>query len=103
MQRKSFISLISLLTCVIVVTVLILAKPAASQSPSGTQSADASKYKIVGYFPQCGMYARNYRVKDIVTTGAAPKLTHINHAFANVGTASNCDEETRSGWRDATG
>ncbi len=102
MQRRSFISLISLLVCVIVVAVLILPKAASSQSPSGTQAADASKYKIVGYFPQWGMYARNYRVKDIVTTGAAPKLTHINYAFANVGTDSTCYEETRYGWGDAT-
>ncbi len=97
MQRKS---LLALLICMMVLAVLIMPKPAASQS--GTQPAQTSKYKIVGYFPQWGMYARNYRVKDIATTGAAPKLTHINYAFANVSTDSRCYEETRYGWGDAS-
>jgi len=30
------------------------------------------------------VYARNYHVKNIVTSGSASKLTHINYAFANV-------------------
>jgi chitinase len=40
--------------------------------------------KILGYFAQWGVYARNYHVKNIVTSGSATKLTHINYAFGNV-------------------
>ncbi len=40
--------------------------------------------KVVGYFAQWGVYARNYHVKNLVTSGSAAKLTHINYAFGNV-------------------
>lgn len=70
--------------------------------PAAPTSVPPSDLKIVGYFAQWGMYARNYRVKDIVTNGAADKLTHINYAFANVSTESRCYMETRLGWGDAS-
>ncbi|MER5491181.1 glycoside hydrolase family 18 chitinase [Streptomyces sp. NPDC002454] len=38
----------------------------------------------MGYFTQWGVYGRNYHVKDLVTSGTAAKITHINYAFANV-------------------
>ncbi|GII96259.1 chitinase [Sinosporangium siamense] len=38
--------------------------------------------KLMGYFVQWGVYARNYHVKNIDTSGSAAKLTHINYAFA---------------------
>jgi chitinase len=37
----------------------------------------------VGYFAQWGVYARNYHVKNIDTSGSASKITHILYAFAN--------------------
>ncbi len=40
--------------------------------------------RVLGYFVQWGIYARNYRVKNIDTSGSAAKLTHINYAFGNV-------------------
>ncbi|WP_046655715.1 glycosyl hydrolase family 18 protein [Lysobacter capsici] len=40
--------------------------------------------KVIGYFAQWGIYGRNYRVKNIDTSGSASKLTHINYAFGNV-------------------
>jgi chitinase len=39
--------------------------------------------KIVGYFPQWGIYG-NYVAKNLVTSGSAPLLTHINYAFGNI-------------------
>jgi chitinase len=45
--------------------------------------------KLVGYFAEWGIYARNYHVKNIVTSGSAAKLTHINYAFGNV-TGGQC-------------
>ncbi|MFB9908754.1 glycosyl hydrolase family 18 protein [Allokutzneria oryzae] len=38
----------------------------------------------LGYFAQWTVYARNYHVKNIHTSGSAAKLTHINYAFGNV-------------------
>jgi chitinase len=40
--------------------------------------------RVLGYFAQWGIYGRNYRVKNIDTSGSAAKLTHINYAFGNV-------------------
>lgn len=40
--------------------------------------------RVIGYFTQWGIYGRNYRVKNIDTSGSAAKLTHINYAFGNV-------------------
>ncbi|MFD0471620.1 glycosyl hydrolase family 18 protein [Nonomuraea thailandensis] len=41
-------------------------------------------YARVGYFVQWGIYGRQYFVRNLDTTGAAAKLTHINYAFANI-------------------
>ncbi|MER6168217.1 glycoside hydrolase family 18 chitinase [Streptomyces violaceorubidus] len=38
----------------------------------------------LGYFTEWGVYARNYHVKNLVTSGSASKITHINYAFGNV-------------------
>ncbi|MFV2119808.1 glycosyl hydrolase family 18 protein [Streptomyces sp. Act-28] len=38
----------------------------------------------MGYFTNWGVYGRNYHVKNIVTSGSADKITHINYAFGNV-------------------
>ncbi|MCX3064109.1 glycoside hydrolase family 18 chitinase [Streptomyces beihaiensis] len=38
----------------------------------------------MGYFTDWGVYGRKYFPKNIVTSGSAAKLTHINYAFGNV-------------------
>ncbi|WP_442813440.1 glycosyl hydrolase family 18 protein [Streptomyces sp. NBC_01244] len=38
----------------------------------------------LGYFTNWGVYQRNYHVKNLVTSGSAAKITHINYAFGNV-------------------
>ncbi|MFJ3931685.1 glycosyl hydrolase family 18 protein [Streptomyces sp. NPDC090029] len=38
----------------------------------------------LGYFTNWGVYGRNYHVKNLVTSGSAQKITHINYAFGNV-------------------
>ncbi|GII85198.1 hypothetical protein Ssi03_31880 [Sphaerisporangium siamense] len=48
------------------------------------------RYKRVAYFIQWGVYGRNYHVKDVETSGAAAKLTHINYAFGNVDASLKC-------------
>lgn len=59
-------------------------------SSSSTTSANISGSnpggddKVIGYFVQWGVYARNYHVKNIHTSGSASKLTHLVYAFGNV-------------------
>src|SRR5438105_11105208 len=60
---------------------------AASAANAGTTAAPAapgSGGKVVGYYTEWGIYARNYHVKNVQTSGSAGKLTHINYAFGNV-------------------
>jgi chitinase len=40
--------------------------------------------KVIGYYIEWGIYARNYHVKNVQTSGSASRLTHINYAFGNV-------------------
>ncbi|MFJ2649712.1 glycosyl hydrolase family 18 protein [Streptomyces sp. NPDC087420] len=47
-----------------------------------------SKIKL-GYFTEWGVYDRNYHVKNLVTSGSASKITHINYSFGNV-TGGKC-------------
>ena len=49
----------------------------------GSPPSQAGK-RLIGYFTQWGIYGRNYRVKQIDTSGSAAHLTHINYAFGNV-------------------
>ncbi|WP_283134804.1 glycoside hydrolase family 18 protein [Rhizohabitans arisaemae] len=51
---------------------------------------DDDDYKKVAYFLQWGVYGRNFHVKDIDTSGAAAKLTHVNYAFGNVSEDGKC-------------
>ncbi len=46
--------------------------------------------KVVGYFAGWGVYARDYQVKDVDTSGAAARLTHLVYAFGTV-TGGRCD------------
>lgn len=63
---------------------------ASSSRPSSVSSSSTSSTivvggkKVVGYFAQWGVYARNFHVKNIATSGSASKLTHILYAFGNV-------------------
>ena len=48
-----------------------------------TPPTTGSKVKL-GYLTEWGTYTRNYQVKNLVTSGSAAKITHINYAFGNV-------------------
>ncbi|MGO1056050.1 glycoside hydrolase family 18 protein [Crossiella sp. CA198] len=61
-----------------------IAAPVAAAEQAAEPLAAAAPNKVIGYFAQWGTYARNYHVKNIVTSGSASKLTHINYAFGNV-------------------
>lgn len=55
-----------------------------SVKSSSSSSVVASGKKVVGYFAEWGVYARNYHVKNIETSGSAAILTTIVYAFGNV-------------------
>jgi chitinase len=60
---------------------------AASNQVSATTQAGGGGTggkRLVGYFVEWGVYARNYNVKNIVTSGSASKLTALEYAFGNV-------------------
>ncbi|WP_313276267.1 glycosyl hydrolase family 18 protein [Stenotrophomonas sp.] len=69
------------------VSVSTLAEDAGGTGPGGPGDpgtpSDGSK-RVIGYFTQWGIYGRNYRVKNIDSSGSAARLTHINYAFGNV-------------------
>lgn len=66
---------------------------AAPAAPSGLRQ--------VGYFTQWGIYDRAFYVKNLDTSGAAARLTHINYAFANVSADGRCFEANILGEGDA--
>jgi chitinase len=51
---------------------------------STTDSGGGGDKRVLGYFVQWGIYGRNYRVRNIETSGTAARLTHINYAYGNV-------------------
>ncbi|UWZ83169.1 glycoside hydrolase family 18 protein [Occallatibacter riparius] len=53
---------------------------------------------MVGYYPQWGMFnTRPYNVKNLVTSGAAPLLTHLIYAFSDI---ENNQCATYDDWAD---
>ncbi|MFJ3638456.1 glycosyl hydrolase family 18 protein [Streptomyces sp. NPDC090108] len=50
----------------------------------GTNPPPTGNKIKLGYFTEWGIYGRNYNVKNLVTSGSAAKITHINYAFGNV-------------------
>lgn len=73
-----------------VATSIVAVAPAAAQAhPSHKQS-----YLKVGYFEQWGIYARNYQLSKVQSSGQAARLTHLNYAFGAVladGTCASAD------------
>ncbi|WP_405440387.1 glycoside hydrolase family 18 protein [Streptomyces niveus] len=76
------------------------ADPAPRGDKHGSHQSHGS-YKQVGYFAQWGVYGRNYQVKDMDTSGAAARLTHINYAFGNVSAEGKCFTGNIPGEADA--
>ncbi|GAA4790758.1 glycoside hydrolase family 18 chitinase [Streptomyces ziwulingensis] len=50
----------------------------------GTDPGQPGSKVNLGYFTEWGIYGRNYHVKNLVTSGSAEKITHINYSFGNV-------------------
>ncbi|MEU9855001.1 glycoside hydrolase family 18 chitinase [Streptomyces sp. NPDC047974] len=60
------------------------AGPVAVRTTGGGTTPPPPNAVKLGYFTNWGVYGRNYHVKNIVTSGSASKITHINYAFGNV-------------------
>ncbi|MFD8962845.1 glycosyl hydrolase family 18 protein, partial [Streptomyces anulatus] len=79
----------------------------AGTGPDRSDGSDRGKghhrpaYKSIGYFTQWGVYGRDFQVKDLDTSGAAAKLTHINYAFGNVNAEGKCFTGNIPGQADA--
>jgi chitinase len=58
----------------------ITATPTPSPSPTATPTPSSGNKRVVAYFTQWGIYARDYIVTDI----PADKITHINYAFFGI-------------------
>ncbi|WP_405773047.1 glycosyl hydrolase family 18 protein [Streptomyces sp. NBC_01538] len=56
----------------------------AVRTTGGTTDPPTGNKVKLGYFTEWGVYGRNYHVKNLVTSGSASKITHINYAFGNV-------------------
>jgi chitinase len=57
---------------------------AASNAVTASTSDIVSGYAKVAYFVQWGIYGRQYFVRNLQTSGAAGKLTHLLYAFENI-------------------
>jgi chitinase len=71
-----------LVAAVALLTALAVVTPLAAAGPSSNSASKASQ--VVGYFIEWGIYGRNFKVKDVKTSGSADKLTVLNYAFGNV-------------------
>ena len=59
--------------------------------------------RIIGYFPQWGIYDRRYLLRDVHSSGQAAKLTHLTYAFGELDEKGVCvmtDEATGDAWAD---
>ncbi len=85
-----------------VTTIAIAAPLAASARSESPATASVRSSHVVGYFIEWGIYGRNYKVKDVKTSGSADRLTVINYAFGNVAPDAAGDVACKLGdeWAD---
>ncbi|GAA1002801.1 MULTISPECIES: glycoside hydrolase family 18 chitinase [Streptomyces] len=55
----------------------------------------------LGYFTEWGVYGRDYHVKNLVTSGSAAKITHINYGFGNVKNGQCAVDDTFAAYEKA--
>jgi chitinase len=66
------------------VALLVLGACAGRPDEPITPDAPAAAARVVGYFTGWGVYGRDFQVKDVDTSGAAARLTHLVYAFGKV-------------------
>jgi len=102
-MRKPLPRRLAVLAAALLLPISIATLPGTSAAaPAGAaHGGHHQSFKQVGYFIQWGIYGRSFFVKNLDTSGAASKLTHINYAFANVGQDGRCFEANIAGQGDA--
>lgn len=73
----------------------------AAPAPSPESPTTINGYRSVGYVMADSPVTRDYQVADMLSTGAAKSLTHLNYAFGNVTTDLICDITNVPGEGDA--
>lgn len=58
--------------------------PSSILSATTDPAAPSADQRVTAYFTQWGIYARNYLVRNIETSGTAATINRINYAFGNV-------------------
>jgi chitinase len=53
-------------------------------TPEPAHTLQKNPPRVVGYFTDWGVYARDYQVKDVETSGSAAELTDLVYAFGQV-------------------
>jgi chitinase len=61
--------------------------PTATPTETPLPQGVSGKY-VIGYFPEWGVYGRNYFAADLATY--MPKLTHLQYAFINLDASGTC-------------
>ncbi|CCH34931.1 glycoside hydrolase family 18 protein [Actinosynnema sp. NPDC047251] len=74
-----------------VLPALLASALAVSLAPQVAQAhGDRHQPRTVGYFTNWSGYDRNFLVKNLVTSGTAAKLTHLNYAFGFLDAGGKC-------------
>ncbi|MGJ7908764.1 glycoside hydrolase family 18 protein [Actinopolyspora sp. H202] len=73
----------------------------ADRAATATETTAQSGSRKVGYFTQWSIYDRQFYINDLVTSGTAEKLTHINYAFGNLDSSGQCFTGNQAGESDA--
>ncbi|MFV2195794.1 glycosyl hydrolase family 18 protein [Nocardiopsis sp. LOL_012] len=75
--------------------------PVTATTDADDGPSDPVDERRVAYFTQWGIYSRGYLVNDLVTSGTAEHLTHINYAFGNINANGECFMANQLGQGDA--
>ncbi|MCG5211907.1 glycoside hydrolase family 18 protein [Streptosporangium soli] len=90
--------MVRLCRILLIATLSLVPAMAAAPAQAQTHPQHDDRFKRVGYFIQWGIYARDFHVKDLDSSGAAGKLTHINYAFSDVTAQGTC--ASADAWAD---
>lgn len=108
-MKRRLVTVAALITSLcIVIAVVVAGFPGSTHAQSSSHAAQHSASsatthggagkQVVAYFIEWGIYGRNYLVKNIVTSGAASKVTVINYAFSNISSSYQC--QIGDSWAD---
>ncbi|WP_106402963.1 glycoside hydrolase family 18 protein [Actinocorallia populi] len=103
MSRTAYWTAAAVLSAVLVAVlpfaVGVIREETAAKDPGTSQREPAAKreYELIGYFPRWAAYQRDFRVKNLVTSGAADNLTTIQYAFAEPDPKGRCSVTAKGG------